>query len=588
MEWGRLTHSQDSANTTIPWFNLEMYKTPLEISEETSVRVINVTIDCLSKEFALIYYNFRYFKFDLNVSSTYGIDMSTSISKEQQHDNEDEREYQKRIHRDSRNKDEHREDGFFHDRRLVTRVDGNRVKESKDKNHLRRNHNHAQSQDFEGSEQIKLNDQSRYMQTVLGLELGTAVTFVGYAVFFNQPIHSSLGVYNDIMNKGNSPRITAKLSQCLRDTDDPSLEDITYVKFVPYPTEAPSMMPSQYPTLSPSQIPSQSPSFEPSLVPSVEPSIEPSIQPTNMPSSFPSSFPSEEPIAIRAFPSIILGLFYFLLLLFFLRRRKDEKEDDKEDYDDDLSSLSDNMSTDEYIDYIYEKIGLTSQEEDIMDDEEEIDLDAYYKKSYYNGNQFSDEDYALNTAKATSAFLQHNPEIRDNKKREATIAAATNTIPENTIFNLDQYHIGDNGEITFDGDQDIIENEDDISSFEGSTMTGGFEDNINPSTNVVLPFHTTTLTNVGSYFSSEVDWQLQSRSLLPHPKPYPLITQEYTQRTNEATTKHTHAAIVAPPSQTQRRSSLRSSSARGMQYIPEKLQNNLQNIIHDLDFNFAF
>lgn len=476
----RVTASDDSANTTLSWFNLEMYPTSLSLSDETTERVLNITTEVLDREFALVYYNFKKFKFQTDlklVQEFYGLeDLSSSISRERA---------------DTSSESRGRISGRGGTRRTLGALIRSRKKEYV-----------AQSQDTSEDTldnidaQIELNDQSRYLQLNQNLELGTAVSFIGgAAVFFNQPVQSTQRVDNAILFKGNSDNVKLKLIKALRDTGDSALEDIYDVRIVPFPSEAPSMMPSQYPTLSPSQIPSQFPSLLPSTVPSPTPSLVPSPTPSLTASSSPSNAnvttlvktsqvvgndPNKETSFTVVYASIVLGLAFVFVMAVFLKRRKYNEDEDEDDefmakdkhkhvkhraLDDDLASIGSdfsgtgNMNAQDFTEYIQRGLMLHTQQSS-----DSMNLDNYYKNQYGGSSPEKNYDFALNTATAISGFLYNSRRRKNNKNKqkgkeqsEISNNDMYNNNNNNNINNLSHYHIGENGEILFDGDLEDLD-----------------------------------------------------------------------------------------------------------------------------------
>lgn len=206
-----ITASDDIANTTISWFNIQIFPTPLKVSSETAEQVLSEMRAILDVEFINIYYNFKNFDFE-NPSST---PLSRS-----------------------------------NDRKLHQRVN------LRDLNISPRN---AASRDTPSDIDIEIGDRSRYLQDTLNLELGTEITVGGHIVFFCQPTQSRHKVDSALASTLNSPSINSKLISSLKNTGNPSLSEVYSVKAVPYHSESPSVAPSKSPS-SLSSTPSATPS----------------------------------------------------------------------------------------------------------------------------------------------------------------------------------------------------------------------------------------------------------------------------------------------------------------------------------------
>lgn len=208
-----ITASDDVANTTLTWFNLEIYPTPISISDSTAAKVIEHTVEVLNTEFVDVYYNFKKFKFENPIN--------TQISR-------------------PRERQRHLSSSDFNNGTEETpeRTSFNPT--------LRNRSRNAASRDTSSLDQeIELSDKSRYLQDTLNSELGTAVTFSGHIIFFFQPVQSKLKVDKEIIATINSPQVNAKIIHALAvKSGDSALEDVYFVKAVPYASQAPSVAPS--------------------------------------------------------------------------------------------------------------------------------------------------------------------------------------------------------------------------------------------------------------------------------------------------------------------------------------------------------
>jgi len=235
-----VSYSDDTANTTLNWFNLEIYPTPIGISEETVGTVVGSVMEVLDREFADIYYNFKNFKFEDSDNI-----MSNPISRQRENT----------VNTVATQKRENNGDD------AIDRSGGN----------LRRRTSAAASLDDPSSSidsRIEQSDKSRYLQDILNMELGSAVTFAGgSAIFLAQPVQSQQRVDKAIITTLNSPSVNPKVINALLDTGNPDLSSVYFVRAVPFPSEAPSLSPSGAPSTFPSSYPSVSPSASPTSQP---------------------------------------------------------------------------------------------------------------------------------------------------------------------------------------------------------------------------------------------------------------------------------------------------------------------------------
>lgn len=343
----KVTATDDNAHTDLNWFNLEIYKSPDQLSDTSIELVKSVTADVLNVAFVDIYYNFQEFNFSIFMNET------------------------------------------------ITRVDETQT-ERKRKRGLRKHNHVGMSRDLQVSsidlEGLSTSDSDTVMET------GVALSFSGSSLFFLQPVQSQNKVDAAIIETVNGKTVNDKLIEAFHQTGDVALADIYFVRAVPFPSEAPSLEPSTHPsqmpslfsslpptlepsiqptllpsglpTLIPTQRPTTQPSMGPSLTPSMHPSLMPSENPTNAPSGTPTSLPSTtptispsslptmenppslspsqviEPIQVVAivpndiqesstiiYTSVLLGAAFILIFGLFLRkrRREDEEEDDDEE-----------------------------------------------------------------------------------------------------------------------------------------------------------------------------------------------------------------------------------------------------------------
>lgn len=282
----RVSYSDDSANTTLNWFNLEIYPTPMSISGDTAKLIIDTTIKVLDPEFSEIYYNFKKFKFDNP--------LNTPISRT-------------------------RERNLTQDMDLI-----------RDKSESLQN---AASRDSSTDSDIALNDNTRYLQDILDLELGSAVTFSGASVFFSQPVQAQRRVDHEIISTANSPTVNIKLIDAFLSTGDPALSTVYYVRAVPFPSEAPSLTPSQAPSVSyvPSSFPSQFPSLSlsPSVVPSARPVVTLKADSVTTGDRL-SSTGNNQKRSSLLFPPIAIAAVFFVIAGVCIRKMKKKTDDDSE------------------------------------------------------------------------------------------------------------------------------------------------------------------------------------------------------------------------------------------------------------------
>ena len=289
----RITATDDSAETKISWFSLEMYKAPSKISNESLDRMKNITTDVLNQEFIKLFYNFK--SFDLSVESV------EIISRE------------------------------------ITSV------QKRGKGRSLRNHNrNAMSRDLQDETEPDIDSGP-------GTESGISITLSGTSTFFIQPVQSQNKIDKNIIESLNKKKVNNGLIEMFTVSDDIALADIYDVSAVEFVSNAPSLAPSNVPTASPevaaSSLPSaftSKPSYKmASTFPSMLLSIGPSSSPTTLHSFSPTTSDFANKFLLDQivdeddaesttiiWSGLILGAAFVVIFGLFIRKRKNDLDDE--------------------------------------------------------------------------------------------------------------------------------------------------------------------------------------------------------------------------------------------------------------------